>query len=106
MTLPPPPPGTPADLLPGAIPPALFDLAVNRAAAALRGIQGVAAERAALAQWHARTRFARRIPLPDIAQALTQRPTAARGGEGGGGGPWHWTGGPQGGWQPGKAPFP
>ncbi|GHG03122.1 hypothetical protein GCM10017783_14290 [Deinococcus piscis] len=99
MTLPPPdlPPGSPADLLPGAIPAALFDLAVNRAAAALRGLQGTAAERA-LRQWHARTRFARRVPLPEVARALALRPPI--------GDPWHWTGGPEGCWQPGKAPFP
>lgn len=99
MTLPPPdlPPGAPADLLPGAAPPALFDLAVNRAAAALRGLQGAAAERA-LTQWHARTRFARRVPLPEVKRALTLRPPEQ--------GPWHWSGGLEGRWQPGKAPFP
>ncbi len=74
-------------------PPALFDLAVNRAAAALRGT----GTPAALEAWHARTRFARRVPLADIRRALDQRP---RGGE------WHWQGGKAGSWQPGKAAFP
>jgi len=80
----------------GAVPPALFDLAVNRADAALRGLRpGDPAH--ALAGWHARTRFARRVPLAAVAQALGQKPE---------GGPWHWAGGPDGGWMEGKAPFP
>ncbi|ADY25803.1 hypothetical protein Deipr_0642 [Deinococcus proteolyticus MRP] len=100
MTLPPPdlPPGAPADLLPGAVPPALFDLAVNRAAAALRGVQSEAAQARALAQWHARTRFARRVPLAEVARALALHPQQE--------GSWHWTGGLEGGWQAGKALFP
>ena len=74
-------------------PGALFDLAVNRAAAALRGT----GTPAALSAWHARTRFARRIPLADIRRALAQQPAE---------GQWHWAGGPGGSWHPGKAPFP
>lgn len=73
----------------GSAPDALFDLAVNRAALAQRG--------SPLESWHARTRFARRIPLGDIKKALSTRP---------GSGDWHWQGGPNGAWQEGKAPFP
>lgn len=73
----------------GPAPHALFDLAVNRAAQARRG--------STLEAWHARTRFARRIPLDDIRKALQLKPTS---------GDWHWQGGPQGSWQPGKAQFP
>ena len=82
----------------GAVPDALFDLAVNRAAAAVRGV-GLSSQAGAdaLAAWHARTRFARRVPLADIRAALDLRPA---------GGQWHWAGGPEGGWQPGKAAFP
>lgn len=80
----------------GAVPDALFDLAVNRAGAALRGLRP-GEPGAALAAWHARTRFARRVPLEAVRAALLTRP------EGGG---WHWSGGPAGGWQPGRAPFP
>lgn len=79
----------------GTVPEALFDLAVNRAAAALRGAGGVG-RAAALAAWHARTRFARRVPLADIQRALAQKPA----------GECHWQGGPDGGWQAGKAAFP
>ncbi len=105
MTLPPPdlPPGAPADLLTGEVPPALFDLAVNRASAALRGLHGEAEQRA-LRQWHARTRFARRVPLAEVARALALRPP--QNGREEESGPWHWAGGPEGHWQPGKAPFP
>ncbi|MDO4245653.1 MAG: hypothetical protein Q4C89_06495 [Deinococcus sp.] len=82
----------------GAVPDALFDLAVNRAAAALRGIKPSSqAGATALAAWHARTRFARRVALNDIRAALEQKPEP---------GVWHWAGGPGGGWQAGKAPFP
>lgn len=80
----------------GQAPGALFDLAVNRAAAAVRGTRGEALA-SALAAWHARTRFARRVPLAAVQAALAQRPGA---------GEWHWAGGPGGGWQAGKAPFP
>lgn len=81
----------------GAVPDALFDLAVNRADAALRGLRPGDPARA-LAQWHARTRFARRVPLGAVAEALRLKPSAP--------GEWHWAGGPGGGWAPGKAPFP
>ncbi|GGI88388.1 hypothetical protein [Deinococcus wulumuqiensis] len=77
----------------GAVPDALFDLAVNRAAAAVRGL----GRPEALAAWHARTRFARRVALAEIRAALERRPAQ---------GVWHWAGGPGGGWQPGKAAFP
>lgn len=97
MTLPPPDPDAGADLLPGEVPAALFDLAVNRASAALRGV-GAASQERALSEWHARTRFARRVPLGWVAQALATRPSVE--------GPWHWSGGPGGAWQPGRAAFP
>ncbi|MDR6217494.1 hypothetical protein [Deinococcus soli (ex Cha et al. 2016)] len=80
----------------GLVPDALFDLAVNRAAAALRGLRPARPE-AALAAWHARTRFARRVPLDAVQAALYGQPQ---------GGEWHWAGGPAGNWQPGRAPFP
>ncbi len=76
-------------------PDALFDLAVNRADAALRGLRPTDRE-AALIEWHARTRFARRVPLDQVTRCLDLRPPGA----------WHWAGGPAGGWQPGKARFP
>ncbi|WP_425146047.1 hypothetical protein [Deinococcus sp.] len=52
---------------------------------------------AALAEWHARTRFARRVPLEEVRRCLQTRPTP---------GEWHWAGGPEGGWTAGRAPFP
>lgn len=91
------PPGADPPAPAGAVPPALFDLAVNRADAALRGLRPSDPARA-LAQWHARTRFARRVPLAAVARALARKPA--------GPGEWHWAGGPGGGWVPGKAPFP
>ena len=80
----------------GAVPPALFDLAVNRAAAALRGLRPAQPD-AALAAWHARTRFARRVPLDAVKVALAARPAGTE---------CHWAGGEGGGWQSGRAPFP
>ncbi|TDE87035.1 hypothetical protein [Deinococcus sp. S9] len=80
----------------GAVPPALFDLAVNRADAALRGLRP-ADPAPALAAWHARTRFARRVPLAAVVAALAQKPRE---------GEWYWAGGAEGGWVAGKAPFP
>jgi len=81
----------------GEVPPALFDLAVNRADAALRGLRPTHPA-SALAAWHARTRFARRVPLAAVADALGRKPREP--------GEWHWAGGPGGGWVVGKAPFP
>lgn len=72
-----------------AVPEALFDLAVNRAALAVRG--------SSLEAWHARTRFARHVPLAAVRAALAARPHE---------GEWHWAGGVTGHWQPGKAQFP
>lgn len=91
------PPGADAAAPAGEVPPALFDLAVNRADAALRGLRPGDPARA-LALWHARTRFARRVPLAAVAEALRLKPE--------GPGEWHWAGGPGGGWVAGKAPFP
>ncbi|MFC3863082.1 hypothetical protein ACFOPQ_20175 [Deinococcus antarcticus] len=73
----------------GPAPDALFDLAVNRAALAVRG--------STLEAWHARTRFARRVNLSDIRRALASRPQGEN---------WHWQGGNDGSWMPGKAQFP
>lgn len=80
----------------GAVPDALFDLAINRATAMLRGLSPKDPTQA-LSVWHARTRFARRIALPTIADVLKTKPAE---------GEWYWKGGPQGGWQQGQAPFP
>lgn len=91
------PPSPEAATPAGEVPPALFDLAVNRADAALRGLRPGDPARA-LATWHARTRFARRVPLAAVADALARKPADP--------GEWHWTGGPGGGWVAGKAPFP
>ena len=82
-------------------PDGLFDLAINRAATTLLGLglhdpTGAQAT-AALAEWHARTRFARRVPLSEAVRCLKLRP---------GEGDWHWAGGLEGGWQPGRGPFP
>lgn len=91
------PPNPEGEAPSGAVPEALFDLAVNRADAALRGLRpGHPAP--ALAAWHARTRFARRVPLAAVAEALARKPDPP--------GEWHWAGGPGGGWVAGKAPFP
>ncbi|AWN23062.1 hypothetical protein DKM44_07330 [Deinococcus irradiatisoli] len=76
-------------------PDALFDLAVNRAANTLRGLPP-SGQAAALAAWHARTRFARRIALAEVERCLASKPP----------GEWHWSGGPGGGWRVGKAAFP
>ncbi len=76
-------------------PDALFDLAVNRAANTLRGLPAAGRD-AALGEWHARTRFARRVALGEVVRCLETRPA----------GEWHWSGGPGGGWQAGKATFP
>ena len=76
-------------------PDGLFDLAINRAANLLRGLS-LAGREAALAEWHARTRFARRVPLEQVRDCLNVRPD----------GEWHWQGGRSGTWQPGKAAFP
>ena len=76
----------------------LFDLAVNRAASTLRGLSpGSQGVQAALAEWHARTRFARRVPLEGVLRCLSTHPAE---------GEWHWAGGPQGEWREGKARFP
>ncbi|WP_309570725.1 hypothetical protein [Deinococcus sp.] len=77
----------------GTVPEALYDLAVNRAWLVLRGV----GHPDALAAWHARTRFARRVPLDRVREALSRHP---------GPGEWHWAGGPGGAWTPGRAPFP
>lgn len=93
------PPDAPAEPTPpgGAPPDALFDLAVNRAATFLRGARPTD-ERTSLGTWHARTRFARRVPLGAVLACLAGRPE--------GEGEWHWAGGPHGAWRPGRAPFP
>lgn len=72
---------------------AIFDLAVNRAAAFVRG----AGSSVKLEAWHARTRFASRVNLEVIRTALETKPLE---------GEWHWSGGPSGSWLPGKARTP
>ena len=84
-------------------PDGLFDLAINRAATTLQGLgllglsdSGRQQATAALSQWHARTRFARRVPLSQVLACLSLRPA----------GECHWTGGPEGCWNAGRAAFP
>jgi hypothetical protein len=72
---------------------AIFDLAVNRAAAFVRG----ASSSVNLEAWHARTRFASRVNLEMIRTALETKPPA---------GEWYWSGGASGSWFPGKARTP
>jgi alpha-ketoglutarate-dependent taurine dioxygenase len=74
-------------------PDAIFDLAVNRAAVFMRG----AGRNANLDVWHARTRFASRVPLESIRHALALRPAR---------GEWHWSGGTSGAWRSGKPTTP
>ena len=79
---------------------ALFDLAVARADAYVRRARVPRARDAqaiarALEVWHLKTRFAGRVPLPLVAQALATRP------EGDG---WAWSGGEEGAWQRDEAP--
>ncbi|GGJ74451.1 hypothetical protein [Deinococcus aquiradiocola] len=93
---------------PGTAPDALFDLAVNRAATTLHGLglpgpQHPKAD-AALQEWHARTRFARRVPLADVQARLASHPALHAPDVPWTG--WHWAGGPDGAWRPGRAPFP
>ena len=87
-------------------PAAIFELAVNRAATTLLGLglmesvtSGMESRQAqaALQEWHARTRFARRVPLSEVVRCLSLRPAQ---------GNWHWTGGEEGGWAQGRAAFP
>ncbi|WP_407571253.1 hypothetical protein [Deinococcus altitudinis] len=87
-------------------PSALFELAVNRAATTLLGLGLLGAAspglrsrqaQAALQEWHARTRFARRVPLSEVVRCLDDRPAQ---------GHWHWAGGQEGGWVEGRAAFP
>ncbi len=87
-------------------PVALFELAVNRAATTLLGLGLLGSAmpgprsqqaQAALQEWHARTRFARRVPLPEVVRCLDERPAQ---------GHWHWVGGQEGGWVQGRAAFP
>jgi len=84
-------------------PDALFELAVNRAATTLLGLglstrdAGQGRAWTALGKWHARTRFARRVPLLVVVDCLNRRPTE---------GEWFWQGGSEGDWKPGRAAFP
>ncbi|GGJ17966.1 hypothetical protein [Deinococcus roseus] len=76
-------------------PDGLFDTIVNRADGFLR-ISRPTNRLEALHIWHARTRFARRVPLEVLVRILDARPA----------GEVHWSGGLQGSWQPGTARFP
>jgi hypothetical protein len=71
---------------------AIFDLAVNRAAAFVRG----AGPNASLETWQTRTRFASRVKLELVRAALETKPV----------GECFWTGGETGGWQAGKTRTP
>jgi hypothetical protein len=71
---------------------AIFDLAVNRAAAFVRG----AGPNASLEVWQTRTRFASRVKLELIRAALETKPT----------GEWYWLGGEAGRWIAGKPQTP
>ena len=75
----------------------LFDLAVNRArsyAVRLNALERAGSARE-LAQrlelWYLRTRFAYRVPLEQVAAVVWTSPR----------GEVHWSGGPDGSWQPG-----
>ena len=72
---------------------AVFDLAINRAAAFLRG----AGAQGRLSDWHAKTRFAARVDLERIQAVLSTMPKD---------GAWHWAGGSDGAWQRGKPRTP
>jgi hypothetical protein len=71
---------------------AIFDLAVNRAAAFVRG----AGLRASLEIWQTRTRFASRVNLELVRAALETKPV----------GECFWIGGEAGEWIAGKARTP
>jgi hypothetical protein len=71
---------------------AIFDLAVNRAAAFVRG----AGPNASLEVWQTRTRFASRVNLELVRAALETKPD----------GDCFWIGGEAGGWVAGKARTP
>ena len=71
---------------------AIFDLAVNRAAAFVRG----AGTTASLEVWQTRTRFASRVNLGLVRAALETKPD----------GDWFWQGGETGTWQVGKSRTP
>jgi hypothetical protein len=71
---------------------AIFDLAVNRAAAFVRG----AGANASLEVWQTRTRFASRVNLGLVRAALETKPD----------GDWFWQGGEAGTWQVGKPRTP
>jgi hypothetical protein len=71
---------------------AIFDLAVNRAAAFVRG----AGPNASLETWQTRTRFASRVNLELMRAVLETKPE----------GECFWSGGEAGGWQPGKPRTP
>ncbi len=71
---------------------AIFDLAVNRAAAFVRG----AGPNASLEIWQTRTRFASRVNLELVRAALETKPE----------GKHFWIGGEAGDWQPGKPRTP
>jgi hypothetical protein len=71
---------------------AIFDLAVNRAAAFVRG----AGANASLEVWQTRTRFASRVKLELVRAALESKPA----------GEHFWIGGETGKWIAGKARTP
>ena len=78
---------------------ALFDAAVNRAHTYAKrlGVPVDAREklRAGLELWYLKTRFAYRIPLGDVLDALERHPAVDE--------PYTWVGGREGAWQPANA---
>ncbi|GEM48234.1 hypothetical protein [Deinococcus cellulosilyticus] len=76
-------------------PDGLFDTIINRADGFLR-ISRPTNRLDALQEWHARTRFARRVSFDDLVHILEGRPE----------GQYHWEGGLQGAWIEGEPRFP
>lgn len=81
-------------------PPAVFDLAVNRALVFVRAVSpslSPGTNRRDLEEWHRRTRFVRRIPLETLLDILETCPDPSR---------YHWQGGASGQWVLGTPRFP
>lgn len=76
-------------------PDGLFDTIINRADGFLR-ISRPTNRLKALKEWHARTRFARRVSFEVLLGILDARPA----------GEFHWEGGIEGGWMEGEPRFP
>lgn len=70
----------------------LFDLAVNKAAEYIQRLGLASADpaevRRGLEIWYLKTRFAYRVPLDEVAEAVARRPASAAVWHGGRGGAW------------------